>query len=47
MSSMPSIDSMLGIINNNNQTASVLDNQRALTESIKTQWKETFKVYRD
>jgi hypothetical protein len=35
MSSMPSIDSMLGIINNNNQTASVLDNQRALTESIK------------
>lgn len=32
---MPSIDSMLGIINNNNQTASVLDNQRALTESIK------------
>jgi hypothetical protein len=26
---------MLGIISNNNQTASILDNQRALTESIK------------
>lgn len=33
--SLPSIDSMLGIISNNNQTASILDNQRALTESIK------------
>lgn len=33
--SVPSIDSMLGIISNNNQTASILDNQRALTESIK------------
>lgn len=33
--SMPSIDSMLGIISNNNQTAAILDNQRALTESIK------------
>ena len=32
---MPSIDSMLGIISNNNQTAAILDNQRALTESIK------------
>ena len=32
---MPSVDSMLGIISNNNQTASILDNQRALTESIK------------
>lgn len=35
MSSMPSIDSMLGIISNNNQTATILDNQRALNESIK------------
>lgn len=33
---MPSVDSMLGIISNNNQTASILDNQRALTESIKS-----------
>lgn len=32
---MPTIDSMLGIISNNNQTAAILDNQRALTESIK------------
>lgn len=33
--SMPSIDSMLGIINNNNQSSAIIDNQRALTESIK------------
>jgi hypothetical protein len=32
---MPSIDSMLGIMSNNNQTAAILDNQRAVTESIK------------
>ncbi len=32
---MPSIDSMLGIISNNNQTATILDNQRALNDSIK------------
>lgn len=35
MATMPTIDSMLGIISNNNQTATILDNQRALTESIK------------
>jgi len=33
--SMPSIDAMLGIISNNNQTSAILDNQRAVTESIK------------
>ena len=33
--SMPSVDSMLGIISNNNQTASILENERALAESIK------------
>jgi uncharacterized protein (DUF488 family) len=32
---MPSIDAMLGIISNNNQTSAILDNQRAVTESIK------------
>lgn len=35
MSSMPSVDSMLGIISNNNQTTAIIDNQRALTESIR------------
>jgi hypothetical protein len=34
-SGTPSIDSMLGIISNNTQTAAILDNQRAVTESIK------------
>lgn len=33
--SMSCIDSMLGIINNNNQTTVILDNQRALTEVLK------------
>jgi hypothetical protein len=33
--SMASVDAMLGILNNNNKTAEILDNQRALTESIK------------
>jgi hypothetical protein len=32
---MPSIDTTLGIISNNNQTSDILDNQRAVTESIK------------
>jgi hypothetical protein len=32
---MSSVDAMLGILNNNNKTAEILDNQRALTESIK------------
>jgi len=41
---MPSIDSMLGIINNNNQTASVLDNQRALTESIKNSMERNIQI---
>jgi hypothetical protein len=31
----PSIDTMLGIIANNTQTSAILDNQRAVTESIK------------
>lgn len=35
MNGTPSIDSMLGIISNNNQTAAILDSQRAVTESIK------------
>ena len=31
----PSIDSMLGIINNSHQTANIIDNQRSLADSIK------------
>ncbi len=42
--SMPSIDSMLGIISNNNQTAAILDNQRALTESIKNSMERNVQV---
>ena len=42
---MPSVDAMLGIISNNNQTSAILDNQRAVTESIKTQWNETPNLY--
>ena len=33
--STPSIDTMLGIINNSQQSANIIDSQRALTESIK------------
>ena len=41
---MPSIDSMLGIISNNNQTAAILDNQRALTESIKNSMERNIQI---
>jgi hypothetical protein len=31
----PSIDSMLGIINNNSQTATLIDGQRNIVDSLK------------
>ena len=31
----PSVDAMLGIVSNNNQTATLLDNQRALSEAMR------------
>ena len=41
----PSIDSMLGIINNNSQTATLIEGQRNVSDNIKTLWKETYKAY--